>query len=98
MAALNPKTCEWLEHGKKEFVLGEAISSIIYRHSQVVISGDQGSIIRYADKTAQVLPPSPNENEKITRIKTDDPIIATQMDDKNDEGIIGASDGSIKYI
>ena len=47
LAAVNPNPkdmsninkLDWLEHGKKEFVLGEAISSIIYRHSQVVISG-----------------------------------------------------------
>jgi len=43
---------DWLEHGKKEYILGEAISSIIYRHSQVVISGSQGSVVRYADKHA----------------------------------------------
>ena len=35
----NPKNMEhiekldWLEHGKKEFILGEAIGSIIYRHA-----------------------------------------------------------------
>ena len=29
----NINKLEWLEHGKKEFVLGEAISSIIYRYS-----------------------------------------------------------------
>ena len=34
----------------------------------------------------------------ITRIKTDDPITATQMDEQNNEGIIGTSEGSIKYI
>lgn len=47
VAAVNPNPkdmnninkLDWLEHGKKEFILGEAISSIIYRHSQVVISG-----------------------------------------------------------
>ena len=30
---MKPDKLQWLEHGKKEFVLGEAISSIIYRHS-----------------------------------------------------------------
>ena len=34
----------------------------------------------------------------ITRIKTEDPITATQMDDYNNEGIIGTADGSIKYV
>ena len=29
----NSNKLEWLEHGKKEFILGEAISSIIYRYS-----------------------------------------------------------------
>ena len=60
VAAVNPtpkdmgniNKLEWLEHGKKEFVLGEAISNIIYRYSQVVISGARGSVIRYADKHA----------------------------------------------
>lgn len=34
----------------------------------------------------------------ITRIKTEEPITATQMDDQNNEGVVGSSDGSIKYI
>jgi hypothetical protein len=83
----NIRKLEWLEHGKKEFILGESISSIIYRHSQVVISGAQGNMIRYADKHAQVMPP--DDRDMITRIKTEDPITATQMDDQNNEGIIG---------
>ena len=29
----NMRKLEWLEHGKKEFILGEAISAIIYRYS-----------------------------------------------------------------
>ena len=41
VAAINPNPkdmnninkLDWLEHGKKEFILGEAISSIIYRHA-----------------------------------------------------------------
>lgn len=53
-------------------------------------------MIRYADKHAQVLPP--DDRDMITRIKTNDPVIATQMDDQNNEGIIGTTDGSIKYI
>ena len=40
----------------------------------------------------------PDDPDMITRIKTDDPITATQMDVQNNEGVIGASDGSIKYI
>ena len=40
----------------------------------------------------------PDDPDMITRIKTDDPITATQMDEQNNEGIIGTSDGSIKYI
>jgi len=75
----NIRKLEWLEHGKKEFILGESISSITYRHSQVVISGALGNMIRYADKHAQVMPP--DDRDMITRIKTDDPITATQMDD-----------------
>jgi len=35
----NIEKLEWLEHGKKEFILGEAIGSIVYRYAQVVISG-----------------------------------------------------------
>lgn len=91
----NIRKLEWVEHGKKEMILGEAISAIIYRHSQVVISGAQGSIVRYADKSAQIMPP---DSDMITRIVTGDPIVATQMDDMNNEGIIGTSEGSIKYI
>jgi len=45
----------------------------------VVISGALGNMIRYADKHAQVMPP--DDRDMITRIKTDDPITATQMDD-----------------
>ena len=82
VAAVNPnpkdssnvRKLDWLEHGKKEFVLGEAISSIIYRYSQVVIAGDQGSVIRYADKHGQVMPP--DDRDMITRLKTEDPITA----------------------
>ena len=92
----NIRKLDWVEHGKKEFILGEAISSIIYRHSQVVISGSQGSIVRYADKSAQIMPP--DDRDMITRIKTEDPIIATQMDEQNNEGVIGTSEGTIKYI
>ena len=94
--ASNIDRMKWLEHGKKEFILGEAISSIIYRHSAVVISGSQGNCIKYSDKHAQVLPP--DDRDMITRIKTDEPITATCMDDQNNEGIIGTADGSIKYI
>lgn len=47
VAAVNPYpkdvtqigNLEWLEFGKKEYVLGEAISSIIYKHGQCVIAG-----------------------------------------------------------
>jgi len=92
----NINKLEWLEHGKKEFILGEAISNIIYRHAQVVISGAQGTMVRYADKLHKILPP--DDRDMITPIKTDSPIIATQMDDQNNEGIIGSSDGCIKYI
>ena len=87
---------DWLEHGKKELILGEPISAIVYRQASVVISGACGTMIRYADKHALVLPP--DDRDMITRIKTDEPITATQMDEKNEEGIIGAADGSIKYI
>ena len=52
--------------------------------------------MRYADKHAQVMPP--DDRDMITRIKTDEPITATQMDDQNNEGVVGSSDGSIKYI
>ena len=40
----------------------------------------------------------PDDPDMITRIKSDDPITATQMDEQNNEGIIGTTDGSIKYI
>ena len=53
-------------------------------------------MIRYSDKLAQILPPS--DPQKISRIKTDDPVMATQMDDQNNEGVIGTAEGSIKYI
>lgn len=101
IAAINPNPQEnskffWLEHGKKEFILGEAISSIIYKYSQVVICGAQGNLIRYADKSAKVMPP--DDPDMITRIKSEDPVTACCMDDQNNEGIIGTSEGSIKYI
>ena len=40
----------------------------------------------------------PPDSDMITRIVTGDPIIAVQMDDQNNEGIIGTADGTIKYI
>ena len=40
----------------------------------------------------------PDDRDMISRIKTDDPIIAHQMDDQNNEGVIGTAEGSIKYI
>jgi len=92
----NIRQLQWLEHGKKEFVLGEAISSIIYRHSQVVISGAMGNMIRYADKSAQVMPP--DDRDMISRIRTEEGITALQMDDQNNEGVIGTAEGSIKYV
>lgn len=61
-----------------------------------MVSGAQGTVVRYADKSAQVMPP--DDRDYITRIKTEEPIIATQMDDQNTEGVVGSSDGSIKYI
>ena len=48
-------------------------------------------MIRYSDKLQTVLPPDDLDN--IRRIKTGSPIIATQMDDQNNEGIVGDSDG-----
>jgi len=92
----NINKLDWLEHGKKEFILGEPISSIIYKHSQVVISGGLGNLIRYADKSAQVMPP--DDRDMITRIRAEEPITATQMDDQNNEGIVGTANGAIKYI
>lgn len=92
----NIRQLHWLEHGKKELVLGEAISSIIYKHSQVVIAGAMGNLIRYADKSAQVMPP--DDRDMISRIRTEDGITAIQMDDQNNEGVIGTVEGSIKYI
>ena len=53
-------------------------------------------MIRYSDKLQTVLPPDDLDN--IRRIKTGSPIIATQMDDQNNEGIVGDSDGGIKYV
>ena len=46
----NIRNLEWLDRAKKMFVLSEAVSSIIYRSNVVVISGSQGTIIRYEDK------------------------------------------------
>mmetsp|Transcript_15803 Transcript_15803/g.21390 ORF Transcript_15803/g.21390 Transcript_15803/m.21390 type:complete len:250 (-) Transcript_15803:1274-2023(-) len=104
IAAVNPNPkdldniglLDWLEHGKKELILGEPISAIVYKHSQVVITGASGQVIRYADKHAQVLPP--DDRDMITRIKTDEPITSTQMDDQNNEGVVGTADGNIKYV
>ena len=87
---------DWIEHGKKEYILGEAISAIVYRNAQVVVSGSQGTIVRYADKMSQVLPPA--DPDMLSRIKVEEPIVATQMDDKNEEGIVGTAFGSIVYV
>ena len=92
----NINKLEWVEFGKKDFVLGEAISSISYAASQVVISGAQGSVIRYTDRQALLLPP--DDRSFITLIKTEDSISATQMDKQNNEGVIGTAEGSIKFI
>jgi len=92
----NIRNLEWLEHGKKELIMGEAISAIIYRHSQVVITGSSGLVIRYADKHAQVLPPA--DKDMISKIKAEEGITATQMDDQNNEGIVGTTEGNIKYV
>lgn len=40
----------------------------------------------------------PDDPDMIIRIKTEDPITAIQMDEQNNEGIIGTTEGSIKYI
>lgn len=53
-------------------------------------------MIRYSDKLQTVLPPDDPDN--IRRIKTGSPIIATQMDEQNNEGIVGDADGGIKYV
>ena len=34
----------------------------------------------------------------MTKIQTEHPIMALQMDDQNNEGIIGTAEGSIKYV
>ena len=101
IAAVNPnpsdgdRKFEWLEHGKKEFLLSESISSIIHKQSKVVISGSRGTMLRYDDKLARVLPDDP---DMISKIKSEDQVTATQMDDQNNEGVIGTSAGTIKYI
>ena len=55
-----------MEHGKKELILAEPISSIVYKHSQVVIAGGQGTVVRYSDRQALVLPP--DDRDMISRI------------------------------
>ena len=46
----NPGKLEWQhKNGKKEYVMPEAISSIIYNFSHVVIAGAMGTVIRYED-------------------------------------------------
>lgn len=92
----NIRNLDWLEHGKKELIMGESISAIIYRHSSVVITGSNGLVIKYADKSGQVLPPA--DKDMINKIKADEGITATQMDEKNIEGIVGTADGNIKYV
>ena len=111
----NIRNLEWLDRAKKMFVLSEAISSIIYRSNVVVISGSQGTIIRYEDKQRvqhaanktneyerKVFPPDDSQRAKedklIMRIETEHPIIAIQMDAQNNQGVVGSSDGTIKYI
>ena len=34
----------------------------------------------------------------MTRIQTEHPIMALEMDDQNNEGVIGTAEGSIKYV
>lgn len=73
IAAMNPNPnyvgndikFDWLEHGKKEFLLSEAIASITYKYSSVVITGARGTLIRYADKSAHVMPDDPDIINKI---------------------------------
>ena len=40
----------------------------------------------------------PDDPDMIIRIRSDNPITAIQMDEQNNEGIIGTTEGSIKYI
>lgn len=92
-----------LEHGRKAVISKQrpsSITQISIRHNNVVVANAAGSLLSYSigAGTHQSLLP-PEDMEKISQTKLNAGCVtAVSMDEKNEEGMIGTSQGKIFYV
>lgn len=104
ICAFDSKTGAFCENGKKAPLKKPAkeVTQIVVRQNQVVVATSSGCLYNYSIPAGtkfeqSVLPPEDQEKTVQTEMK-EGSIVAISMDDKNEEGMIGTSQGKIFYI
>ena len=93
----NPNKNEVLEEGQKNVIMQEEIGHISFKGGSVVLAGSQGRLARYGVVTGDLYP-SGDPDQVTTILNPYGGVASLQMDEKNDEGIIGTTKGYICYI
>ena len=84
-----------MDYGIKKWCISGEIGHVICNNQAIVIASSSGSIARYGTANNQVFP---QDSKHVQVLKADTSVTALAMDDLNNEGLVGTSNGSIFYI
>jgi hypothetical protein len=95
LVAYNPLTYEFLNFGSKLFAMEGQIGCISVKNSSVLLASSSGAILRYSVVAGNIFP---TKDTKSFSIQADGAVTCVQMDNLNNEGILGTSKGNLYYL
>lgn len=95
LVAYNPLTYEFLNFGSKIFAIEGQIGCISVKNSSVLLASSSGAILRYSVVAGNIFP---TKDTKTLSLQTDGAVTCIQMDNLNNEGILGTSKGNLYYL
>lgn len=95
LVAYNPLSYEFLNFGSKLFAIDGQIGCISVKNSTVLLASSSGAIVRYSVVAGNIFP---TKDTKSLYLQADGSVTCIQMDNLNNEGILGTSKGNLYYL
>jgi len=95
LVAYNPLSFEFLNYGSKLFAIDGQIGCISVKNSSVLLASSSGAIMRYSVVAGNIFP---TKDTKSLSLQADGAVTCIQMDNLNNEGILGTSKGNLYYL
>ncbi len=85
----------FIDHGIKKWCISGELGIISCKNNSVVVASSTGTIAKYSIQGDKIFP---SDNKNVNIMKTDSAVVALYMDELNQEGIFGTSNGNVYYL